>query len=331
MPFLPIAVMMPHIEQLPKSAPDFIIVGPMRAGTTMLRLMLNNHPDLALVGEFEESVAMLGDSGFPSTTEYRHWLQTHRVAQTRKYNLPDSLVDYPGIVDAMWSQVASEHPNTKLLGCTVHSRIDRLLDLWPDTKLICLVRDPRDVCRSCVGMGWHGHPAEAVPYWLRPVTRWESIKPRLADNQWTLIRYEDLLGNPRVELDKCCQLLGIEYNDHMLGFHQDSSYEQLDASLAEQWKRKMSSRCAEIIDARCLPMMRALGYEPSVPQPRDAGAFESLMIKLSSRANRLRWRVRRYGLGLTLSWALAKRLARSNTWRQRVHTRINEIDMKHLR
>ncbi len=312
-------------------APAFVLLGPLRSGTTMLRLMLHNHPSIAMVGEFEESIAMLGDSGYPSQKQYRDWLATHRVVQSRRYDLPDTLQDYQSIARSMWSQLASNHEGAKAIGCTIHSRIDRILDLWPDTKLICLVRDPRDVCRSCVGMGWYGHAAMAYPKWLDPIGFWESARDRLPENRWTQIRYEDLLRDPETELRKCTELLGLEYNPAMLNFHETSSYERLDPNLAEQWRKKMHPRTAEIIDARCAPKMQEYGYAPSVDNPQVASGFESFSIRINNRIGRLRWRIRRYGFPLVLSWAIAKRLPITNRWRRDAQSRINAIDQQYLR
>lgn len=313
------------------NAPDYVIVGPLRAGTTMFRLMLGHHPKITEIGEFEESVALLGDYGYPTPEDFRDWLATHRVAQSRNYDLPDTATDYPQIVAAMWTQLAARHPTAKAVGCTIHSRIDRILDLWPETKLICLVRDPRDVCRSCVGMGWFGHAAEATSHWLDPIKRWEQARDRLPPDRWTMIRYEDLLNEPERELSKCTELLGLEYDPAMLNFHESSSYEQLDPKLAEQWRRKMSPRTAEIIDARCVPKMQEYGYAPSVDNPQDASGLESFSIRINNRIGRLRWRIERYGLPLVLSWAIAKRLPITNGWRKKIQSRINEIDRRHLR
>lgn len=321
----------PQATQNPADSPDFVIVGPLRAGTTMFRLMIGHHPKIAEIGEFEESVALMGASGFPTAEHYKDWLATHRVAQSRDYALPEHPTDYQSIVHAMWTQLAAEHHDARVIGCTIHSRIDRVLDLWPNTKLICLVRDPRDVCRSCVGMGWFGHPAAATSHWLDPINRWESARDRLPPDRWTTVRYEDLLNEPERELSKCTELLGLEYDPTMLSYHESTSYERLDPNLAEQWRRKMHPRTAEIIDARCTPKMQEYNYAPSTDNARDASWSESCSIKLSNRLGRLRWRINRYGLPLVLSWAMAKRLPITNTWRRKVQRTINTIDHQHLR
>ncbi|MFG0299002.1 MAG: sulfotransferase family protein [Phycisphaerales bacterium JB047] len=311
--------------------PDFVIVGPLRAGTTMFRLMLGSHPQIADVGEFEESVAMLGDTGFPSPKHYREWLATHRVAQSRKYNLPDNLNDYQSIAYSMWSQLAQRHTGAKVIGCTIHSRIDRILDLWPNTKLICLVRDPRDVCRSCVGMGWYGHPALAYPEWLDPIHRWESAKERIPDDCRTIVRYEDLLRNPQLELSKCAELLGLDYSPAMLSFHESSSYDMVNPKLAEQWKRKMPPRCAELIDWRCAQAMANYGYQRSSMSPRPPTTFERFSLRLRNKTKRIKWRMNQYGPYLVAAWSIAKHLPPSNRIHLQIKSKLNQIDNSRLK
>lgn len=111
------------------TGPDFVIVGPLRAGTTLFRLILGNHPGIHDIGEFEESVAMLSDQGYPSPKSYRDWLAVHRVAQARNYPFPASPDSYQEITHAMWTHNAAQAPEGSVIGCTIHSRIDRILDL----------------------------------------------------------------------------------------------------------------------------------------------------------------------------------------------------------
>lgn len=318
------------LVQSQQPGPDFVIVGPLRAGTTLFRLIMGNHPEIGEIGEFEESVALLSSSGWPSTQHYLQWLDLHRTAVSRKYTLPCDADSYKDIVQAMWTQL-TEKQTKPILGCTIHSRIDRILDIWPNTKLICIVRDPRDVCRSCVGMGWYGHPAAASNEWINPIQRWQLARDRLTEDQSVLIRYEDLVREPESVLDRCCTLLGVRFHPDMLTFHESSSYESLDPSLAEQWRRKMDPRTAELIDAACMPTMLNYGYEPSSAEPKPVSAFERCRIRVANRYGRFQFRIRRYGLSLVLQWALAKRLSLNSPWRKSAQERINAIDLKHLR
>ena len=325
----------PSSRSAESAAPDVIIVGPLRAGTTLLRLMLNNHPQIAVVGEFEESVAMLDDSGFPSAPDYRAWLAQHRTAVSRNYQSLETLDNYPQIARSLWSQLArSELPSdsTKsVVGCTIHSRFDRAHELWPNAKLIHITRDPRDVSNSCIGMGWVGHAVKGVQHWIEPTKRWTQLENQLDDSQHIQIRYEDLLADPESTLTKCCELFDLSYDERMLDFHESSTYQKLDPKLAEQWKRKMNPRTAEIIDSICLDQMSELGYETSVPTPKPASSLESITINLQDRIGRFRWRIRKYGLPLVLQWSFAKRLPITNSFRMRVRKQINEINLSNLR
>jgi hypothetical protein len=308
----------------------FVLVGPRRAGTTLLRLLLNNHPSIACVGEFEEAVSQVRDQTWPDLAEFCLYLSQDRPFLSKSVTLDASIENYPALIRSIWDQLAARE-NKPLVGCCIHSRIDRVRDIWPSTKFIFLSRDPRDVTRSCVGMGWAGEPTSAADQWLEPVDRWIAMRDTLATEDFIEVRYEDLLTNPKHELDRCCQLLGHSFDPAMLDFHETSTYEPLDPKLAEQWRRKMPPRIAEIIDATCRDRMSVLGYELSTPNPRPASSSEALRLKIANRIGRFRWRAKRYGLLLTLSWILAKRLHMSNPWRTKLKSRFNAIDTKHLR
>ena len=309
---------------------DFIVVGPLRAGTTLLRLLLDNHPSIACVGEFEEAVSRIGGDGWPDIDEYRLYLAQDRPARAKNLTIDPETRSYPDLVRSMWDQLAAR-ADKPVVGCCIHSRFHRVRDIWPGTKFIFLTRDPRDVARSCVGMGWVGEPTSGARYWLEPVDRWLAVRESLPPEDFIELRYEDLLRNPEHELGRCCRLLGHDFDPAMLGFHESSTYEPLDPKLAEQWRRKMPPRTAEIIDAACGSRMPKFGYEPSTPHPRPPTGPEALRIRLTNRIGRLRFRFHRYGLPLTLAWFLAKRLPLGHPRRTRVKLRLNAADARHLR
>ncbi len=314
----------------PHDAPSYVLVGPLRAGTTLFHLILNSHPQIASVGEFEEAVEILSNSGWPDLDHYRAWLNQHRVASARNYASQPHASTYAQHAQGLWRQLASKH-DKPIIGCNIHSRFDRARDLWPNTKFIHLIRDPRDVANSCVGMGWFGHPAKATPIWLDTVRRWNTLARSVPPEDRIVVRYEDLLKDPEHELGRCCELLGLSYHPDMLKFFETSSYEPLDPRLAEQWQRKMKPRTAELIDAQCADLMKSYGYTPSTKDPKPANWIESASIALKNRLNRFRWRVERYGVRLVLRWAIVKRLSLAHPLRLATIRRIHEIDTQHLR
>jgi hypothetical protein len=62
----------------------------------------------------------------------------------------------------------------------VHRHYDRLLRLWPEARFIHLVRDPRDVASSCIGMGWAGNVWTGVTRWIEAERLWDEVRGDLA-------------------------------------------------------------------------------------------------------------------------------------------------------
>lgn len=70
-------------------APDVVIVfGALRAGTTMLRLMLNGHPDLACIGENDYLVDALEKDENGTLRLDRAALAEARIFQSSGLSLP---------------------------------------------------------------------------------------------------------------------------------------------------------------------------------------------------------------------------------------------------
>ena len=52
------------------------------------------------------------------------------------------------------------------LSLNIHRNAHIMAAVFPDAKVIHLVRDPRDVARSSVGMGWTGNSYFGVDHWI---------------------------------------------------------------------------------------------------------------------------------------------------------------------
>ena len=64
----------------------------------------------------------------------------------------DETLTYPDLVRSFLQQkkVWDDKP---IVGATVHKFFDVTQTIWPDARYIHIVRDPRDVARSCVVIG----------------------------------------------------------------------------------------------------------------------------------------------------------------------------------
>jgi hypothetical protein len=311
------------------------LVGSMRSGTSMLRLMLDNHPELAFFHEFPFSVEMLDDDevGWPDMEEYYRYLATNRIFQDSGLAV-DSGLDYPGLMNSFLRQ-KRDRDGKRLVGATVHLQFDRLLRIWPDARFVYMLRDGRDVARSCMGMGWAGNMYRAVNSWILAEDLWKSFAASLGPERWIEIRYEELVRDPVPVLTRICQFVGLEYHPAMLGYGRSSTYEAPDPKLAEQWRTKLSPWELRLAEARIGDTLAERGYELS-GQPRlKVGPLFHWCLNQHDRWNRLAFRRRRLGMSLLASEMFMRMAAPSLRYlerqQRRTVLRLHEVERAYLK
>ncbi|MFT7560248.1 MAG: hypothetical protein ACI93R_002166 [Flavobacteriales bacterium] len=309
------------------STPLFI-VGPLRSGTTMLRLLMGNHPEIACFGEFECSVSQARGTSWPPLESFYEFVATDRQTKAHNFSVDKSL-DYPALIKSFLAQASERNPS-KIIGSSIHSRIDLLPDIWPEAKYVHILRDPRDVARSCIGMGWVGNVYHGSKYWLEPETHWDILEGKVSEENRITVRYEDLVRNPEAELARLCEFLGLEYDERMLGIDENSTYSRPSGDYADQWKRKMSKREISWVEAVCAPMMKKRGYEITTDTSGGVAVQTRLSLMLQNRWYRVSNNVRRWGF---LSWAQYIVLKRIGTQAQRarIMQRIADIQTSGLK
>jgi hypothetical protein len=291
-------------EQRPP-APVFL-VGSERSGTTLLRLMLDHHPQIAFEKEFDFVVSLVSDAGdVPSTSSYADWAATVRGMS---YHVDRSLT-YRQLVDDFLRQKWDASGHKPYLGATVHRNFDRLRFLWPTARYIHLVRDPRDVARSVVQKGWAGNVYHGVQYWLDAEQCWNVLVRTLEPGQAIDVHYEDLVRRPVDVLSSICEFIGVTYSDRMLTYPHDApQYPPPDPSLAAMWRTALSPRDVALVEERLGALLAARGYDlsgyPRARLPRVR--HEALLV--SGRVQHLRSRVELYGAPLVASDILGRRL-----------------------
>ena len=241
-------------------SPAFL-VGAERSGTTLLRLILGAHADIAWLNEFEYAVDRIGQNDdWPDVSAYAAWLETHRVFRATGFTV-DTSQPYPDIARSFLSQWQSA-TGRPIVGAAVHRHFDRLLRIWPEAKFIHMVRDGRDVARSRIGMGWAGNAWTGVRSWMECENLWDQVQARVPAGRRVEIRYEDLVTTPERSLQAICELLGTEFDDRMLAF-EHPSYGPPDPSLAEQWRHRLSVAELQLVESRVADLLVDRGYELS--------------------------------------------------------------------
>ncbi len=280
------------------------ICGALRSGTTLLRLMIDGHPDLDNPGEmdflFEPPRSA---SGEPDLDSYRRELSLNRVFASRGMTFRDGL-GYPDLARDFIGQVRKPG---KRLTINVHRHFDRIPEIFPDARYIHLLRDPRDAAKSAIGMGWAGNVFHGVDHWIKSERDFERLSAKVAPERILSLRNEDLIRDPPRELERICEFLGTAYDAEMLNYPSRSTYGPPNVRLIEQWRSELSAREVALVESKVRTMLIERGYAPAAGPTAPPRGPELVAIRLANSWGRFRFAARRHGIALTLLEMVAVR------------------------
>lgn len=296
----------PTVPRLDTSATPTFIVGAERSGSTLLRLMLDQHSTLSFSHQMEFLVdyttpgqpdpdvldllgSLVGDSVF------------------RRSKLEVGAYPFSSARELIEALLYQRGTGCAAVGGTVHRHFARLLDHWPKARFIHLVRDPRAVAPSAVRMGWDGTPYAAADRWMKSEEEWDDLAERLSDDAWTEVHFEDLATQPQPALTGLCTFMGVEFEPAMLEFHQRSTYGKVDPVVADAW-RKNPPQWAREVEMRAADMMLRRGYTPEAEELPEVGTLETAALTVRERLMRTKIRQERMGVELWAKSLLARRL-----------------------
>jgi hypothetical protein len=286
--------------------------------------MLSHHPQVAWCYEFEYAVDAIDDRGnWPGLDSYYEWLETHRIFQLTGFTIDRSL-NYPQLVDSFLQQ-HRQREGKPIIGATVHRHFDRLLKIWPEARFIHIIRDPRDVARSCIGMGWAGNVWTGVERWLEAEQLWAQIKDSIPQERQFEVTYEHLIAEPTASLSRLCDFLGIPDDRAMLDYHRTSTYGLPDRKLIGQWRQKLSDEEIQLVEAKTSPMLVERGYELSGLPPLKVTAARAQRLQWQDWWARVRFRAKRNGINLLLADYLSRHLG-IKEWQKQVRLQLNTIE-----
>ena len=308
--------------------PPILMIGAARSGTTMLRVMLDHHPLINAFGELEYATLGVRGDDFPEVATYRAMLAEDRVAQMDAMPVDESL-SHRDLVRSFLDHArlrAAEKPHVAV---TIHHHLHLLPDLWPEAKYLHVLRDPRDVARSTLRLGWTGHPYFGVDIWLDARRQFKRLEERVGAEQIMTVKYADLVRDTEGELRRICAHFGIAFDPVMMEYDKTSTYEKPDVKLIDQWKRKLDERTVRLIEGRCGAMLAEAGYESCGKPPIEPGPAERARLRWLNKLGKARFQRERYGTSLWLKRAVARRGGPSG-WRQRVMAEAFAVHNRHL-
>jgi len=304
-----------------------IVYGALRSGTTLLRLMMDMHPQLDCPGETDFLFDYLRFDADGQGTIDADALARNRIYQASPARLNPDLRGEAAIRDMI--EQLRQNPEARVV-LMLHRGLEKALRLFPGTPVLHMLRDPRDVARSSIGMGWAGTVYHGVQHWIKTEREWDRVVAAHPQGNFMPLRYEDLITQPKVELERLANAFGVPFDVAMLDYHQNSTYAPPDTSLVEQWKRKQTPQEVALVEGRLGAMLTDRGYAPSGHAPVTPQGAERAALWLRDKQAVWKTRIGRYGVIDPVLVGLAKRL-RIPPLGYAAQQRINRKTVKYLK
>ncbi len=215
--------------QTPPPAP--FVCGVTRSGTTLLRLMLDTHPDVAIPGETHwvprlikrmERAPLTADEAADFVTEHKRWGDFHldagqlreRFRALKPFTAGDAIREFYGLY-------AEREGKTRYGDKTpgYMREMLRLQRVLPETHFIHILRDGRDVALSVLKLNWGpSNPTEAAQLWTERIQKARQQAPKV--NHYLEIRFEDLVIDTEGTLRRVCEFIDLDFDAGMLDYHE---------------------------------------------------------------------------------------------------------------
>lgn len=301
-------------SESPSRTPVFFVVGNQKSGTTWLMRMLDAHPEVLCKGEgrffgggWRQKSLKQRDVLRPASSLYnavldaeylRLWIERsvwsrNDSAEEHLNNLTRMAIDYFLEGELLKSGKRVVGDKSPLL---TPETIREISAIYPESRVIHIVRDGRDVAVSAAfhasnfgrGRGRNG-PRETegsmfpegnlerlAAEWAARVGKTIEDGPELLGENYTEVRYEDLLRRPRAEVGRLLGFLGVASDEGAARRCVDAaSFEKLSKGrkrgeedpasffrkgVAGDWKNVFTPRDREAFDQEAGELLARLGY-----------------------------------------------------------------------
>jgi hypothetical protein len=303
-----------------KARPIFVF-GALRSGTPVFRLMLNAHDEISNPGEADYLFDFLARDGSGNWAYDLPRLRESRIFLASRLTIPEGL-DGLALLDDFLAQLQVRGDGAFTLN--IHRGIGHIAEILPECKVIHMLRDPRDVAQSSIGMGWAGNTYYGIDHWIRTEQEWMDAAPKLNPETVMELRYEALFRDIEAELNRVCAFVGVPFNPAMLDYHLSTTYGPPDVKLVEQWKRKAAPRELSLLEGKLGALLAARGFAPSGHTPAKPSAAEGFSLFRDNKSKKFRWSVKSHGFSTVVLEKLT-RWAGLHSLNQIYRRRINSI------
>lgn len=302
----------------PTNAPIFVVGHP-RSGTTLLRLILNEHSRIVIPPEAHlVSYLRRVESKFGALTdEANRRRAVERLVdkeRMRDWGIPREDLFAAGMaadpptpggifaaVMSLWTK-AEGKPRWGEKTPGTYRFLDDVCAWYPDCQVVHIIRDGRDVAVSCLTPPFSdsydkGNVYEVALRWRDAVLRGRRAARRLGPERYFELRYEELTADPEPVVRRLCAFLHEEFEPSMLEYHKnatrnvargDSSFHQrtkkgVDRAKVERWRQDASREFVMGFEGMAGRQLVENGYTLSGWRPSPAQQARILYERLRPR------------------------------------------------
>ncbi|MGI8607183.1 MAG: sulfotransferase family protein [Gaiellaceae bacterium] len=308
------------------TAAPLLILGVRRSGTTLLRVMLDRHPALAVPDE-SYFIPQLADRHGGGIDPVAFVDDLRRIPTLLEWGVDAEDVRRrlrPGVrvgdaIGAVYESYAAARGKSRWGDKTpMYMRHLPLLEhLFPEARYVHLVRDGRDAAVSFLQMPdgvvtktW-AHPKTVADFacqWRTEVEAARALGDRVGTSRYLEVRYEVLVESPERYLERISEFAGLAYDPAMLGYagevdltgkpHQQSLGRPPTPGL-RNWRRDLLEEDVRSFEAVAGELLQMLGYELATSGKPTAASRAKLA---SYRARTAAYRAVSYGLRRSPLW-----------------------------
>jgi hypothetical protein len=282
------------------------IVGCPRSGTTVLQQALNRHPDVVVPAEtayFHDFVGHLRRGQQRALQHIERDLDIQLTTVRNRVREPtDIIARYEEIAERYLARLGraeaayfgDKSPHHLFV-------LDRVLRYFPDSRVIVVFRDGRDVALSLSKVPW-APPGLFLnfSYWLRACRQHVRIR---ADRpgQVLEVRYEDFVSDPARICEDVCGFLELPYDDRMVrgdgtavGIPEwewgwkGRAAGPIDRNRVGAWRRELTPTRVELLERWGGRVLSEFGYDVTV-----SGDSTPLRLRFINPLSLAIWRLRR--------------------------------------
>jgi tetratricopeptide (TPR) repeat protein len=251
-----------------------LLGGHPRSGTTLIEQILGAHPAIRAFDESEAFVGEVGDKlaplppGAPLSIETLNGLSANQRNELRRRYMK-----------SLFREVEGE-PSAELLldkNPSPTSSLHVWLRVFPESKILIALRDPRDVIISCFFQNLALTPLNVnflslertVKHYVDMMDTWLRLR-EIGGFDWLETRYEDVVGGLEAEGRRVTEFLGLSWHPNQAASHEAARRKLIYSPTYGEVAKPVHSRAVgrwrnytsalEPLMEKLEPYVRAFGY-----------------------------------------------------------------------